>query len=164
MMPAALSDWYARQSERDQRVLRWGGMAVLVIVVALVMLPLQRSLSQARARVAQQQADLSWMRQMAPTLAAAGPGPAAAASPQGESLVVLIDRSARESGLGQALTGSQPAGNGAMTVRMENADFNLLIGWLSRLVAQHDLRVETASLTGTGSAGMVNASVQLHQR
>ena len=104
------------------------------------------------------------MRQMAPTLAAAGPGPAAAASPQGESLVVLIDRSARESGLGQALTGSQPAGNGAMTVRMENADFNLLIGWLSRLVAQHDLRVETASLTGTGSAGMVNASVQLHQR
>ena len=164
MMPAALSDWYARQSERDQRVLRWGGMAVLVIVVALVMLPLQRSLSQARARVAQQQADLSWMRQMAPTLAAAGPGPAASASPQGESLVVLIDRSARESGLGQALTGSQPAGNGAMTVRMENADFNLLIGWLSRLVAQHDLRVETASLTGTGSAGMVNASVQLHQR
>lgn len=164
MMPAALSDWYSRQSERDQRVLRWGGMAALVIVLALVLLPLQRNLSQARARVAQQQADLAWMRQMAPTLAAAGPGPADAASPQGESLVVLIDRSARESGLAQALTGSQPAGNGAMTVRMENADFSLLIGWMSRLVAQHDLRVESASITGNGNAGVVNASVQLHQR
>jgi type II secretory pathway component PulM len=123
---------------------------------------LQRSLSQARIRVAAQQADLAWMRQVAPTLAAAGPGPAA--SPQGESLVVLIDRSARESGLAQALTGSQPAGNGTMTVRMENADFNLLIGWMSRLVAQHDLRVESASITGNGSAGVVNANVQLHQR
>ena len=76
----------------------------------------------------------------------------------------LIDRSARESGLAQALTGSQPAGNGAMTVRLENADFNLLIGWMSRMVAQHDLRVESASITGTGTVGVVNASVQLHQR
>lgn len=164
MIPAALSEWYSRQSERDQRVLLWGGIAAGIIVLILVLLPLQRSLSQARARVAQQQADLAWMRQMAPTLAAAGPGPAAAAAQPGESLVVLIDRSARESGLAQALTGSQPAGTGGMTVRMENADFNLLIGWMSRLVAQHDLRVEAASITGNGTAGVVNASVQLHQR
>ena len=51
-----------------------------------------------------------------------------------------------------------------MTVRMENADFNLLIGWMSRLVAQHDLRVESASITGNGTAGLVNAAVQLHPR
>lgn len=164
MIPAALTGWYSRQSERDQRVLRWGAIAAGVIVLAGILLPLQRSLSQARERVAQQQEDLAWMRQMAPTLAAAGPGPAAAATRPGESLVVLIDRSARESGLAQALTGSQPAANGAMTVRMENADFNLLIGWMSRLVAQHDLRVEAATITGSGSAGVVNASVQLHQR
>lgn len=162
MIPAAFSGWYARQSERDQRVLKWGGIAAGVIVFAAILLPLQRNLSQTRERVTQQQQDLAWMRQMAPTLAAAGPGPAAA--PTGESLVVLIDRSARESGLAQALTGSQPAANGAMTVRMENADFNLLIGWMSRLVAQHDLRVEAASITGSGSPGVVNASVQLHQR
>ncbi|MBK7114470.1 MAG: type II secretion system protein M [Proteobacteria bacterium] len=164
MIPAALSNWYSRQNERDQRVLFWGGIAAGVIVLALILLPLQRNLSKARARVAQQQADLAWMRQVAPTLAAAGPGPAAAATQPGESLVVLIDRSARESGLAQALTGSQPAANGAMTVRMENADFNLLIGWMSRLVAQHDLRVESASITGNGTAGLVNAAVQLHPR
>jgi general secretion pathway protein M len=162
MMPAALTAWYARQSEREQRVLLWGGIAAAVIVLALVILPLQRSLSQTRARVLQQQEDLAWMQQVAPTLAAAGPGPVS--SPQGESLVVLIDRSARESGLAQSLTGSQPAGNGAMNVRLENADFNLLIGWMSRLVAQHDLRVESASITGNGAAGVVSASVQLHQR
>ena len=164
MMPAAVSDWYSRQSERDRRVLLWGCIAAGFILLALILLPLQRNVSKARARVVQQQADLAWMRQVAPTLAAAGPGPAAAATQPGESLVVLIDRSARESGLAQALTGSQPAGNGAMTVRMENADFNLLIGWMSRLVAQDDLRVESASITGNGTAGLVNAAVQLHPR
>lgn len=159
-MMSALREWFDRQSERDQRILRWGALAAAIIVLAGVLLPLQRSLAQSRTRVAAQQADLAWMRSMAPTLAAAGPG--AAAPPSGESLVVLIDRSARESGLGQALTGSQPAGSGAMRVQLENADFNLLVGWLSRLAAQHGLRIEAATVTTSTAPGVVNASVQLH--
>jgi general secretion pathway protein M len=162
MIPASLSAWYQRQSERDQRVLRWGAVVVALIILLGVFVPLQRALSQARAHLATQQADLAWMRSVAPTLAAAGPGPAAA--PTGESLVVLIDRTARESGLAQALTGSQPSGSGSMRVQLENADFNLLIGWLSRLGSQHDVRVESASITANGTTGVVNASVQVHQR
>lgn len=163
MMPAALTAWYEKQSERDQRVLRWGSVIVALIILLGIFVPLQRALSQARTRLAEQQADLAWMRSMAPTLAAAGPGSAAA--PTGESLVVLIDRTARESGLAQALTGSQPTGNGSMRVQLENADFNLLVGWVSRLASQHDVRVESASVTAMGGgAGVVNASVQLHQR
>jgi general secretion pathway protein M len=162
MMPASLTAWYERQSERDQRVLRWGSVAVALIVLLGVLVPLQRGLSKARTHLADQQADLAWMKSMAPTLAAAGPGPTAA--PTGESLVVLIDRTARESGLAQALTGSQPSGSGSMRVQMENADFNLLIGWLSRLGSQQGVRVESASITANGANGVVNASVQLHQR
>jgi general secretion pathway protein M len=162
MIPASLTAWYERQSERDQRVLRWGAVVVALIVLLGVFIPLQRGLTQARAHLANQQADLAWMRSMAPTLAAAGPGPAAA--PTGESLVVLIDRTARESGLAQALTGSQPSGNGSMRVQLENADFNLLVGWLSRLGSQQEVRVESASITANGTAtGVVNASVQLQR-
>lgn len=163
MMPASPTTWYERQSERDQRILRWGAVALTLILLLGIFVPLQRSLVQARKHLATQQADLAWMRSVAPTLAAAGPGPSAA--PSGESLVVLIDRTARESGLAQALTGSQPSGNGSMRVQLENADFNLLIGWLSRLGSQHEVRVESASITATGTAtGVVNATVQLHQR
>lgn len=162
-MPAALTAWYERQSERDQRVLRWGAVVMVLILLAGVFVPLQRGLMQARTHLAAQQADLAWMRSMAPTLAAAGPG--SGAVPTGESLVVVIDRTARESGLAQALTGSQPSGNGSLRVQLENADFNLLIGWLSRLGSQQDVRVESASITANGTAtGVVNASVQLHQR
>jgi len=163
MIPASLRAWYERQSDRDRRVLGWGAIVVALIILLGVFLPLQRALTKARAHLADQRTDLAWMRSMAPTLAAAGPGPAAA--PTGESLVVLIDRTARESGLAQALTGSQPTGNGSMRVQLESADFNLLIGWLSRLGSQQDVRVESASITANGTAaGVVNASVQLHKR
>lgn len=155
-----LASWYAGLAARDQRILRFGAMAVVAILLIWIFLPLQRALGAARQHVADQQADLEWMNRVAPTLAAAGPG-LAAATATAESLVVLIDSSARESGLGQALTGSQPAGNGAMRVTFENADFNLLSGWLSRLSAQHGVRVEAASVTATSSPGMVNASVQM---
>ncbi|HXC58429.1 MAG TPA: type II secretion system protein M [Steroidobacteraceae bacterium] len=161
MIPASLKAWYERQSERDQRVLRWGGVIVVILVILGVLVPLQRGLVTARSHLAEQQADLVWMRSMAPALAAAGPGPAA--TPTNESLVVLIDRTARESGLAQALTGSQPSGNGAMRVQLENADFNLLIGWLSRLGSQLGVRVENASVTANGSAGVVNATILLQR-
>jgi general secretion pathway protein M len=162
MTRADVLNWYAGLSSRDQRVLRLGAVVVALIVCVWIFLPLQRNLSAAKAQFATRQGDLEWMRSVAPTLAAAGPGAAAVATP--ESLVVLIDRSAREAGLGQALTGSQPGANGAMRVQLEKADFNLLIAWLSRLSAQHGVRVETASVTGASDVGRVNVSVQLRAR
>jgi general secretion pathway protein M len=76
----------------------------------------------------------------------------------------MIDRTARESGLAQALTGSQPGGDGVMRVQLENADFNLLLGWLSRLSSQHGVRIDAATVTGMNTPGTVNASVQLRTR
>lgn len=154
----SLRNWYERQSQRDQLVLRWGAAAAVLILLVAVLLPLQRNLAQARKQVAGKQADLQWMRSMGPALAAAGPGPVTA--PTGQSLVVLIDTSARESGLGQALTSTQPAG-GAVRIQLESADFNLLVGWLSRLASQHGVRVDSASVTGSAAPGIVNASVVL---
>jgi general secretion pathway protein M len=157
-----LANWYGGLAPRDQRILRIGGVAILLIFCVGILLPLQRNLSRTRAQVETQQTDLEWMRSVAPTLAAAGPGPAVAATR--ESLVVLVDRSARESGLAQSLTGSQPSGNGALRVQLEKADFNLLVGWLSRLSAQQGIRVESASVSTAGVAGIVNASVLLQVR
>jgi general secretion pathway protein M len=157
-----LANWFSNLAPRDQRILRIGCILVVLIALLWIFLPLQRSVSNARARLISQQTDLQWMQQVAPTLAAAGPGPVATATK--ESLVVLIDRSARESGLAQALTGSIPAGEGAMRVQLEKADFNLLSGWIARLSSQHGVRVEAASVTNTDTAGVVNASVQLRAR
>jgi type II secretory pathway component PulM len=155
---SAFGDWYGQQSTRDQRVLLTGGViAGAIVLVWLALLP-QRALTRARAGIESQQQLLQYMRQVGPTLAAAGP--VAGVQPIGESFVVFIDRTAREHGLAEALTGSPPAGNGAFRVTMENADFNLLLTWLHQISTRYGVQVESASFNAT-AAGKVNASVQL---
>jgi general secretion pathway protein M len=157
-----LTNWYATLSPRDQRVLQLGGVFVVVLILMAIFLPLHRNLGEAQAKFQKQQNDLEWMRSVGPVLAAAGPGPVSVTTP--ESLVVLIDRSARESGLGQALTGTQPVTNGSMRVELQQADFNMMAAWISRLSSQHGVRVESATITGSSTPGIVNATVQLHAR
>jgi type II secretory pathway component PulM len=157
----ALSVWYAKQAPRDQRILRIGAVAVVAMLLVLILVPLQRSLAQARAQLRQQQQDLEWMTRQQPTLLAAGPGMAAATPATRESMAVVVDRSARESGLGKAYSSSQATGNGGMRVQFSNADFNLLLGLLHRLSTQQGLRIEDASISSAGTPGIVNASVQL---
>jgi general secretion pathway protein M len=113
-------------------------------------------------RIATKQIDLAWMQGVAPVLAAAGPAVANAGSQ--ESLVVLVDRTARESGLAQALTGSQPSGDGGLRVQLEKAPFNSLVAWMARLSEQNGVRVESASVDGAGEPGLVNAGVVLRAR
>jgi general secretion pathway protein M len=162
MSNSQILNWYTTRPPREQRTLQIGGVVVLAFLIAIIFLPLHRSINETRAKLDKQQQDLEWMRSVGPVLAAAGPGPAAVATQ--ESLAVLIDRSARESGLGQALTGTTPGTSGAMRVELQQADFNLLAGWISRLSSQQGVRVESATLTGGGNPGVVNATVQLRAR
>lgn len=155
----AVSQWYARQSARDQRILVIGGVVVaLALLVWLAMLP-QRAVQRARADVTSQEQLLDYMRQVGPSLAAAGPG--GALQPITESFVVFVDRTAREHGLAEALTGSPPTGNGAFRVTLENADFNLVLTWVHQLSTRYGVHVEAANVTETSEPGRVNASVQL---
>lgn len=156
---SGLAAWFEKQSPRDQRILRIGAIVIGVILLGWLAILPQQALSRARERVAGQQELLQYMRQVGPALAAAGPG--VTVQPIGESFVVFIDRTAREHGLAEALTGSPPAGNGTFRVTMENADFNLLLTWLHQMATRYGVRVETASFSARGAAGKVNASIQV---
>ena len=81
--------------------------------------------------------------------------------PQGQSLVVLVDRTARASGLGGNLKRNQPDGDGALRLRLEDASFDSLMGWLADLEAEHGIRVNTASFDQAGAEGRVNCSLRL---
>jgi general secretion pathway protein M len=133
-------------------------VAVIVLVVG-VLLPLENSVSKTQDRVAQKTADLGWMQNVGPELAAAGPVTARPASQ--ESLLVVVDRAARESGLGSSLTASEPLGDGKLRVRIEKAPFDIMIGWLGRISEQHGITVESASVDTAGAPGMVNAGLVL---
>jgi general secretion pathway protein M len=150
-------------SERERRlVMITGGIAVLVLIFG-VLLPLDRSVSKAHARITQKQADLNWMRSVEPELAAA-PTTLPLNNNSGESLIVIVDRSARESGLGSSLAGSDPSGPGGLQVRLEKAPFDSIVGWLARLSQQNGIRVDGATIDNAGTPGLVNAAIVLHTR
>jgi general secretion pathway protein M len=145
-------------SEREQRLVKFGGIAAVLILIFGVLIPLDSSVAKARARITQKQADLVWMRNVAPVLAASGP---VRSGGNGESLIVLVDRSARESGLEKALAGSEPSGPGGIQVRMEKASFDAIVAWLSRLSQQNGIGVDGASIDSAGAPGIVNAAIVL---
>ena len=136
-----------------------GGVCVALILVFGIIMPLNRSVAHAHARLAAKQADLVWMRGVAPELAAAGTGPSTPTSQQ--SMLVVVDRAAREAGLGTALTSSEPSGAGGLQVRLEKAPFDNLVAWLARLAQQNGVIIDSATIEKTGDAGLVNAAIVL---
>jgi type II secretory pathway component PulM len=146
-------------TERERRMVTFGGIAAVVLLIGGVILPLESSVTKVQQRIDQKQADLAWMRNVAPELANSGPMVAQPTSP--DSLLVVIDRAARESGLGGALTNSEPQGQGKLRVRLEKAQFDILVGWLARLSEQHGIGVESATVDNAGAPGVVNAGLVL---
>lgn len=153
-----LAQWLAALPERERRFVQVGAALVAVLFVVGVLLPLDRSVAQAHERLAKKRNDLTWMQGVAPELAASPQPPSAA----GESLLVIVDRSARESGLAGSLAGSEPAGPGGLSLRLQKAPFDTLVAWLARLTQQNGIRVDSATIDGAGSPGLVNAALVLH--
>jgi general secretion pathway protein M len=154
-----MREWYANLAERERRFVLIGGIGALILLLLGVFLPLNRNIALARERVATKQGDLAFIRSVAPQLAAAGPATGNVTS--GESLVVLIDSSARESGLGKSLTSSQPTGDKGLRLRLDRVSFDAMVAWLARLSQQHGVRVESAEIESAGETGLVNAGLVL---
>ena len=151
--------WYSNLAERERRVVTLGAAAGVVLVLLAIILPLNRNIAQARQRITTKQGDLAFIQDATPQLAAAGPGSGEAAT--GESLVVLIDSSARESGIGKSLSSSQATADKGLRIRLENVPFDALVAWLARLSQSHGVRVESAEIEAAGEPGLVNAGLLL---
>ena len=153
-------DWLAGLSARERNLVYAAGALLAVAFAYLVLvLPVQKSGSRMAARVVQKTTDLAWMRAQAPqVMAVAG----VAGSAGGESLVVLVDRTAREAGLGTALRDQSPDGNAGLRLRLEGAPFDTLVTWLASLQQQHGVSIESANIDAA-SPGLVNATLSLKQ-
>jgi general secretion pathway protein M len=150
-----LQQWYASLAERERRTVLYGGIAAVVLLLVGGIWKLGAAVGAAEARVETKRADLAWMQAVAPRLRAMP------AQRPDEPLPLLVDRTAREAGLGGALSGSDPAGPGALRVRLQGASFDQMIVWLGRLQQERGIVVDSASVDATESEGLVNASLVL---
>jgi general secretion pathway protein M len=151
-----LRTWYSGLQERERRVVVIGAAALgLLILVGGILLPLQAAVSAAVRRADSRREDLAWMRVNAPEIQS---GAATLFSPTGEAPVVIVDRAGREAGLGGALKGTQPSGNG-VRVQLEAAPFDTLVTWLAALDERYGLAIDSITVDRGARPGVVNANV-----
>ena len=143
---------------RERRVLAIGGAIATGLFLMAVVWPLERGVARAHRAVAHRSAELIWMRRVAPELAAAG---LAGRAPASLPLIVLIDQSAHQAGLGASLAGSTPSGSGALRVQLQHVPFDPMVAWLARLQQQAGIEVTAARIEASGAPGLVDASLDL---
>jgi general secretion pathway protein M len=158
-----LREWFDKLAPRERwLVLAAGAFALFALVYALGLQPLYSARGRAAAEVEAQRSLLADIEQVArrfgPQGAASGPVPS-----DGESLVVLIDRSTRERGLGTYLKRNQPEGAAGVRLRLENAPFDDLTNWLAEVQTRHGLAAVSASFDPSGEPGRVNSNLVLER-
>jgi len=157
-----LKDKFNALQPRERIVIIAGAILVLVVAVyVLALAPLYSAVNAQAKRVAQKEGDLAWMRSVAGEVAVLGANAPTQPGRSNESMVVLIDRTARECGLGASLTGQTPNGERGIRVRLEGAEFDKLMVCLGTLQQVHSVDVETASIDRTAKPGLVNANLVL---
>ena len=157
-----LKDWFSSLHARERAIVVTGGVLVLLVAIYMLALaPFYAAVNSRAERVARKEGDLAWMRSVGGEVMALSASAPSAAVPTGESLVVLIDRAARECGLGSALTGQTPNGDNGIRVRLEQAEFDKLVVCLGGLQQAHAVNIESANIDRTAKPGFVNASLVL---
>ena len=158
----ALRQWLAGLAPRERNLVYLAaGFAAVALVYFALVLPLTTATARRAARIEQKTADLAWMRQVAPQAAAAAASGGSTAAGSEESLVVLVDRTGRGAGLGNAIRDQSPSGDLGLRLRLESAPFDVLIAWLAGLQQQYGVRVDAATIDAAGAPGLVNASITL---
>lgn len=159
-----LKVWYYGLQPRERLIIVGG--AILVLLTALYLFALAPFYAAVNAReesVAAKRADLAWMRSVAGEMQALAANQPMIATPTNESLVVLVDRTAREAGLSSALTGQTPNGETGIRVRLESAAFDMAMMWLGNLELSHSVAIESATFDRTATPGQVNVNLVLNR-
>jgi general secretion pathway protein M len=159
-----MKDWFLGLEPRERLFVTIGSAVVLLFVVwGLLIAPLYNATNLAGSRIETKRSTLAFLRGAAAELAAGAQLPAAGPDLAGQSLVVIVDRSARDAGLGAALTRNQPVGDDGIRVRLENASFDSLARWLAALNAGSGLSIESATFDRAPDEGRVHASLVFRQ-
>jgi len=77
------------------------------------------------------------------------------------SLLALVDETAKQSGLGQAMQRVEPEGQDKVRIQLDNALFNDMSQWLEKLELTYNIHVDRISIDKEDRSGFVNARVTL---
>ena len=158
----AIRDWFEQLKSREKLIVSVGTVVVTVaLIVSLGIRPLYVNSARTAERVANKEALLAKLEQAATRLSSANRGSAGAIESASQSMVVVVDKSARSFGLGQYLTRNQPDGGTGIRLRFEGAPFDDLVTWIAEIQTRYGMTTVSASFDQAGARGRVNCSLVL---
>lgn len=155
--------WWHGLEPRERRVV---GIGAALVVAVLLWSTIWQPLGHERARlvddIERQRRELAMVRTVAalPT-AVTIPDAAVRVDRQGKSLLALVDASARDAGLDQALSRVEPVGANGVRATFAFANFDVLAGWLEMLARDYRVRISELSVDRAEGNGLVSARVTL---
>jgi general secretion pathway protein M len=157
-----MKQWLAGLDPRERRLVLGGAVVVgCLLIYVLAWEPFATRVAQLRAGHGEQQALLQWMQNAAQEvqqLRRASGRPAQAVS--GQSLLAVIDRTAKTGHLASALKRVQPDGEQRVRVWLEDAAFDDVMRWLQGLERQ-GIRVENSVFEAKELGGHVDGRLVL---
>ncbi len=157
-----MREWLDSLQPRERwMVIACAGFLAILVFYLLVLRPLYGGVSQLEARVQEKQQLLADIKTAAAQFRQGG-RPAKAIDTS-QSLVVVVDSTTRQSGLGGVLKRNQPSGDNGIRVRFDDAPFDQVLAWLGSLQADYGLSIISASFDGASQAGRVTANLVLER-
>ena len=157
-----MKDWWHNLQPRERRILLAGALALLLIMFyALVWDPYQQEMRRLRESVSAKHLDLQTMQQAAAEIDALRRSGAGGALPAGQSIMGVVDSSAKQFNVGAGIKRIQPEGERAVKVWAEQVPFDDLIRWLDGLQKQSGIVIHTISIERQEINGLVNVRMEL---
>jgi general secretion pathway protein M len=159
-----MKEYLANLSDSERRTAIIGAVVVaLLLFYGVVWDPLAQGIKEQQKTVADQKALLGWMQAAsaeAKVLRAAQAG-GGSTRRTGQSLLAVVDQTAKRGKLGSALSRVEPKGADVVRVRLEEASFDDFIAWIVQLQNTYGITVESVSLDRQDAPGRVDVSLTL---
>jgi general secretion pathway protein M len=161
-----MKEWFNQLEARERKIVIAGGILLVVLgVYALMWTPFVSGLENLRKSTVEKQELLVWMQDAAQevkTLRAQNPKQINQGGAE-QSILGVIDRTAKQSKLGSAVKRVKPEGSTKAHVWLEDAVFNDVIRWLENMDNRQNIKIVSSMVDKQDSPGVVNIRLVLER-
>lgn len=150
--------WLASLEQRERHLVISGAVLLgLMLTYVIVWEPLANKVESLHVSTVEQESTLRWMREAAQEVKKLRGSGGRAKSMGGQSLLSVVDRTAKSGRLGAALKRVQPDGEKRVRVWMEAASFDDIMRWLVLLETRYGVTIENSVFEMKQVSGRVDA-------
>ncbi|MDH5693265.1 MAG: type II secretion system protein M [Gammaproteobacteria bacterium] len=143
---------------REQTLIGTAAVLIgLMMVYSIVWEPVVDNVAHLKVQVKEEQDLVVWMQNAAKEVKQLTRGQGGNRSTQGQSLLAIIDSSAKIAKLEQAVKRVEPDSQNKVRVWLESAVFDDVAKWLAALSSTYGVEIESASIDKEAVSGRVSA-------